>query len=423
MHLQDMHLIYGAALLTIIAAQGNDASAGLRGIRPGSRSLSQPFVKIDDGVGMAVSLPLPNVTNRTRWSSRAWTYQEQLLSKRFLLFAGDQVIWQCPKEVICEDDLADNKAEVFQRLQTMSALADASSPAEDHHQPEVRYGFRRPRSMQRYTDIVVEYTSRRLTFSEDILRAFSGLAQIFMLDLNTEIVEGLPLSHLDVALLWQPCQRLRRREGSERFASWSWARWEGQVVYEDTRGRNGIEGVIPLVKWTLLRSQLINKFGVGIMPSLLAPGISNQTAPFEPTHGDRTNSNFSLLRFWTSCAFFGNLVERRREEDAPTQCQIRSGHGQPIGVLTMTGADSVSKLNPSRHEYVVVSEAQFKGFDMVSWAPTFSGERDECRMYNVMLIEWNEQRTCAYRVGLGRVLKIAWWQATPKPCNKQITLG
>jgi hypothetical protein len=287
-HLQDMHLVYGAALLTIVAGHGNDASAGLPGIRPSSRLQSQQFEEIYPDVGLAVSLPLPDAINSSRWFSRAWTYQEQLLSRRFLIFIGEQVIWQCPSEVSCEDTLADNKTKVYERLQHMSAPVDVSTCAEGDHQLETRYGFRRPPAFQRYADVVAEYTGRQLTFSEDILRAFSGLSKIFMLDLNTELMEGLPLSYLDAALLWQPRHQLRRRKGIESFASWSWAGWEGRVAYEDTSARGNIEGIIPLVKWNLHRSELVNKSGVGTKPYLLDSGFeaSRWSTPFEPPLND-----------------------------------------------------------------------------------------------------------------------------------------
>jgi hypothetical protein len=142
--------------------------------------------------------------------------------------------------------------------------------------------------------------------------------------------------------------------------------------------------------------------------------------------GERGATNTTYLKFWTSCAFFKNLLERRKFEHAPshttdlsiavpTQFQIRSSDGQPIGILTMTGSGSV-KLNPFRHEYIVLSGAQFTGIDMLSWLPKFSAEQVGFSMYNIMLVEWDKEKTCAYRVGLGRIMKSAWMQA--KPCNK-----
>jgi hypothetical protein len=46
---------------------------------------------------------------------------------------------------------------------------------------------------------------------------------------------------------------------------------------------------------------------------------------------------------------------------------------------------------------------------------------ENCMMYNVLLVEWDEPRRVAYRVGLGRVLKGAWKQAYPS--IKFVTLG
>ena len=438
-HLQDMHLVYGAALLTIIAGHGEDANAGLPGIRPASRSITQNYadLHLHPQIGVAVSLPLPANLKTSRWFSRAWTYQEQLLSRRFLVFFDNQVVWQCPSTVECEDTLASNKVGVYERLQYLSSSRTYHNVPEI---PEVKLGFLRPHTFQRYADVVAEYTGRQLTFPEDILQAFSGMSKIFMLDLNSEMVEGLPLSFLDAALLWQPRHQLYRRKGSDSFASWAWAGWEGNVAYEDTTERNNIEAVLPIVKWEVYRSELANRFGIGIKPYLLNPGVEKATwkPPFEPSSNVTLSNNTTRLRFWTSCSFFSNIVAmpnhsgtslaysgpdtnlRALTRLTPKQFRIQTERGQPIGILTLTGA-AILNLDPSRHEYIVLSEAQFAGIDLIKGQPKFLSELARCLMYNVLLIEWNQGKTCAYRVGLGRIMKSAWMQTRPR--NKYVTLG
>jgi hypothetical protein len=62
------------------------------------------------------------------------------------------------------------------------------------------------------------------------------------------------------------------------------------------------------------------------------------------------------------------------------------------------------ELQPGRHEFIVLSEAQVSGFNPVTWACPYS---DNCQMYNVMLVEWDHEHQIAYRLGPGRVLKKA----------------
>jgi len=107
----------------------------------------------------------------------------------------------------------------------------------------IQSGFHRLSAFQRYADIVSEYTGTKLSFSEDILQAFGGISKVLMLDMNTEMIEGLPVSFLVAAIPWQPSALLRRRRGNERFASWSWAGWEGKVLYEATKERHEVEGL------------------------------------------------------------------------------------------------------------------------------------------------------------------------------------
>ena len=75
-----MHEIYGSAELTIIAAAGVDADAGLPGIRPETRKIQQKVV-ILEGIAMMESLdPQPaahSLKGSTSYNTRAWCFQER----------------------------------------------------------------------------------------------------------------------------------------------------------------------------------------------------------------------------------------------------------------------------------------------------------------------------------------------------------
>lgn len=99
-----------------------------------------------------------------------------------------------------------------------------------------------------YANLIGQYTSRHMSFSNDILNAIAGVMTI--LDGSRQRVSssdpacgtmyGLPIEFLDLALLWQPAAekgvRLRRRifvdhksrplEDKYQLPSWSWAAWE-----------------------------------------------------------------------------------------------------------------------------------------------------------------------------------------------------
>jgi hypothetical protein len=87
----NMGNIYSRAVLTIVAGAGDNANAGLPGIRPNTRSSTQ-FTAQVQGMILANEQPYMHDTiEQSKWFSRAWTYQERELSKRTLLFSEMQV--------------------------------------------------------------------------------------------------------------------------------------------------------------------------------------------------------------------------------------------------------------------------------------------------------------------------------------------
>lgn len=70
-----------------------------------------------------------------RLGSRGWTFQEKLLSSRFVQFGLKQIQWRCMSEVKSEDGLLDGMPEVLGLLSIPSPASVASgqiSPKELH---------------------------------------------------------------------------------------------------------------------------------------------------------------------------------------------------------------------------------------------------------------------------------------------------
>ena len=86
-----MNTIYEGTYLTIIAAAGEDAEAGLPGVTPDSRDIRQYF-EVVDGMRLAVAmLTLTQQIVESRWASRAWTYQKGIMCQRYLIFTSQQI--------------------------------------------------------------------------------------------------------------------------------------------------------------------------------------------------------------------------------------------------------------------------------------------------------------------------------------------
>ena len=109
-----MDRIYGSALLTIVAADGEHASDGLRGVRRNhleeygsgiERSSDQTSARLEDDYHLIAPFANPQNVEKSAWNQRAWCFQERVLSKRFLIFGSNEATWHCPAMTAREDML------------------------------------------------------------------------------------------------------------------------------------------------------------------------------------------------------------------------------------------------------------------------------------------------------------------------------
>lgn len=440
-----MDSIYGAAVLTIVAAYGSDANAGLRGVRTGSRIFNQSAATIWHDLTLVAAAPSPGDITESIWATRGWTYQEQLLSQRLLVFTTEgQAVWQCASSHLLEDTSSIIKAHPVRRLRQ---LRDSFRFNERQPVPNPTLSplpLQRPDAITEYMAVVQGYTKRRFTFEDDVLAAFQGFGSILQRYLNSRFLAGLPEAYLDQALLWIPSTLQKRREGNETYLpSWSWVGWSGDAHYQELDSSN-TERIVPVIKWYYTEdSQIakpINLIGIGIDESRFGKEKSSNTFCWVPIFelladslnivpkSDLDSQQRPLLQFWTSCSLFhisprqkDRLIAGQRESslDRPIRVHLFLGESerQLSGYLILNG-ENLPELDPSRHEFIVLSEAQFSGFNPITSACTPS---EQSLMYNVILIEWDDQQEMASRLGVGRVLKQAW--DASNPVIKFITLG
>jgi Heterokaryon incompatibility protein (HET) len=90
-----MASIYANATLAIVAAGGNDANYGLRGIRGVAcpRNHPQRIAKLSNDAQI-LNYDFPKL-GEAMWSKRGWTFQEILFSQRNLIFCDDSIMWSC----------------------------------------------------------------------------------------------------------------------------------------------------------------------------------------------------------------------------------------------------------------------------------------------------------------------------------------
>lgn len=192
---------------------------------------------------------------------RAWTMQEAELSQRSIFFADRQLLWQCrtlkaTTELPWAEQLPD---EVFKM---------EPWPLCDGLQDDQTEGIFSSTRLRWY-QLIEDYSLRQLTYDEDKLTAFAGLARKYQ-DLfpGAEYVAGMwgphiprvPLyrlsdnahmnnypryqlhaganaimAHCSATLLWQSIDANAHRYPAYVAPTWSWASVKGRISYDSQR--------------------------------------------------------------------------------------------------------------------------------------------------------------------------------------------
>ena len=239
-----MDLIYQGAEVTIVAAAGEDPAYGLPGVDSRNR-VHQPGAKV--GKYFLVSAPEDaRISIRTsKWMSRAWTYQEALLSRRRLIFSDQQIYYECRGMYCCEAlnfDLLGQHTNNGERFR-----AEYCHGQDIGMFPSNGVG----KTPKNVLDCIEEYSTRTLTNKSDLLNGILGIFRAFersslairhcwgvpIVDLQRKVNKPNTVSQLStrnsisgfiVGLCWD------LRESSTRlsdFPSWSWTGWVSNVQW------------------------------------------------------------------------------------------------------------------------------------------------------------------------------------------------
>ncbi|OAL42935.1 HET-domain-containing protein [Pyrenochaeta sp. DS3sAY3a] len=217
-----LHDIFGQSVVTIAASESFDGDQGI--IKP-RNPLNQIVCQLypDTKLGYEVIAPctphcLYHSFDHARWhlDSRAWVFQERILSPRTAHFTRNFVHLECRTELKCETmstsgchhsgslSKADYQA-LFSAL-GMGALCQSST--------DFFLGI--------WHDILRKYSTTNLTRKEDVLLAVAGLAQRIQAQSQLTWSFGLWREHLLRGMLWY----VRGGTGTpsrQRAPTWSWA--------------------------------------------------------------------------------------------------------------------------------------------------------------------------------------------------------
>lgn len=201
--------IYARAVITFIAAAGDDASYGLPGM--GSVPRKGQAQETFHGLSFIQGNPLPHESVKaSKWAERGWTLQEGFLSPRRLIFTDYEVHFLCNEMLFSEswkydppeDTLTDNINDF-----------DTMVPETSH-----------PKSTACF--FVKELSRRTFSFDSDVLDGFIGIMNALEMTCGLKFLWGTPIDPNGLYLGWyHDLPATRRKE----FPSWSPLGWKGPL--------------------------------------------------------------------------------------------------------------------------------------------------------------------------------------------------
>lgn len=248
---REMRTIYQNSYLTIAAAASKDGTGGLFTDHE-ARICEIPWPKLvnsNSGSSDGTLEDYPILCRRRRpheclkpgltadpITSRAWAYQERLLSGRVIHYTSEELVWECRETRACECGLNDEdaglaKAQFEKRVRTVNNYP--TSTLRGHLKKDQIQSVTRG-----WHDIISTYTTLNLTFDDDIFPALSGIARELIL--NDEYLAGLRKQYLVEDLNWRVETKstllslnlsTKGRPAHYRAPSWSWASVKAPIQY------------------------------------------------------------------------------------------------------------------------------------------------------------------------------------------------
>ncbi|KAF5631511.1 hypothetical protein F25303_9670 [Fusarium sp. NRRL 25303] len=393
-----MDLVYERAWLTIVAACGHDADARLPGVQEGTRDGSSNSFKIMPGVEMGIVTGLDGLLERSVYHSRAWTFQEQVLSRRVLYFVENKVFYRCRAAEHAEhfvDDLSQTSADW-----TPGASHSMSVLVND----PVIY----------LSTMLSLYTKRVLTNPNDTLRAMAGIIRRIAERMKCTFFQGLPTAMFDKFITFFADGTILHRRST--FPSYSWTGWRGcvdmdlQFTCENMTMTENTKMWLRDMTWIIWYernssgiTQLVwdpdsnssdmeyagyrhrRSFPKGrYVPDQLD---TRRTVPTEEVSFSREVPSYPMLQFWTLSLFY-----RISDVDVfrGTGC-LQDSNNKKCGFVFLDGFDETEFFEScGPYEIILLSETsnpRFLDSRWVQWQDPYPLGSGQWTFYNIMILE------------------------------------
>ncbi|CZR67815.1 uncharacterized protein PAC_17714 [Phialocephala subalpina] len=220
--------IFSNAHLTIIAATGSSCNDGFLTQRSGPYCMVPLSIEGAASEGQ-LSLRFRPHWGRSdkmaeivdgRWITRGWTFQEERLARRALIFGKNKLFFNCRALERSED----TEMSVFR---PRWVLAVTEGPTDRLLDPKDAASLGRWNDWQ---TLCTHYTFRELTFPSDKLPAISGIASKTAKKVESEYLAGLWKTNIVHDLFWAT-KGVATKPKNYRAPSWSWASLDGRIVW------------------------------------------------------------------------------------------------------------------------------------------------------------------------------------------------
>ena len=169
--------------------------------------------------------------------SRAWAYQEHLMSPRILDWSGKQLTWTCPDAAQSQGYLDGGSVDGGLRVEhsLRSAFLDMSLP-----KPKQRFQWRNIEAIKFWHNAVLGYTEKELTIQSDRALAIAGIAELCGNACGQKYLAGHWMldwfkEYFVASLMWSMKDRPARllRPTTLQGPSWSWTAVNGPIHFWD----------------------------------------------------------------------------------------------------------------------------------------------------------------------------------------------
>ncbi|RDW62441.1 hypothetical protein BP6252_11874 [Coleophoma cylindrospora] len=222
-----MKAYYGNAYVTISALDcRNSHDKMLKERKP------DPVVELEAcRLLFAPRRPWNQIIRQAPLTSRAWTFQERMLSNRILYYSRHEILWEC-----CTGSRREKTANSFSSSRSVSEIIDnaqfSGELGREDTMLKIWFANADEQNVLRmWKAIVALYTQRSLTHVSDRLVALSGIAAAFQQTGNNRYIAGLWMEDTS-SLLWVPQVKLTTKLNIYVAPTWSWASFPGRVLLE-----------------------------------------------------------------------------------------------------------------------------------------------------------------------------------------------